>query len=232
MCTSFSYRGNDTLFAMNYDNNGMNLRLAPYNAKAFMVTIHSFGQDRPLFGVRSNGIFANQQVVDECAAGKFKVGYRVTHTADLIKKILSDKLPMERLDTFLNKHKIVNPPQNSLHTMIADAKGGSYIIEPGRGILKYDHTQRYVVMSNCSIYEAKQNGQYKGFGVDRQLMAEKMLHSSDASFAVSNAFDVLKAVHQTDPIWHTEFSFVYSANENAVYYCYNHDFDAIAKYQM
>lgn len=232
MCTSFTYRGNDTLIAMNYDNNGMNLRLERHNPKLFLVTINSFGQNRPLFGVRNDGIFANQQVVDECTGGKFKIGYRVTHTADLIKKVLYGKITMDKLDNFLGKHQIVNPPKNSLHTMITDAKGSCYIVEPGRGNLKYEQSKRYVVMSNCPIYGAQENGQYDGFGVDRQLKAEEMLKAADENFDVTNAFDVLKAVHQTDSVWHTEFSFVYFAKENAVYYCYNHEFDNIQKYQM
>lgn len=232
MCTSFIYRGNDTLIAMNYDNNGMNLRLEPHDPKHFIVTIKSFGQNRPLFGVRSNGVFANQQVVNECSSGNFKIGYRVTHTAALIKKVLAGKITMEKMDIYLSKHKIVNPPRNSLHTMIADVKGSSYIIEPGRGNLKYKQSERYVVMSNFSIHEARQTGKYDGFGVDRQLKAEKMLSCADEGFNVASAFEVLKAVQQTDSVWHTEFSFVYSSNENAVYYCYNREFDNIQKYQM
>ena len=232
MCTSFIYRGDDTLIAMNYDNNGMNLKLASYNPEAFIVTIHSFGLDRPLFGIRNDGIFANQQVVDECPEGKFRMGCHVIHTADFVKKVLNGKISMEHMDSFLDKHKIVNPPKNSLHTMVAQANGSSYIIEPGRGNIKYDKTQRYAVMSNCSVYEASQNGKYDGFGVDRQLKAEKMLGNADNSFNVENAFDVLNAVHQIDDIWHTEFSLVYSANENTVYYCYNHKFGNVEKYQL
>lgn len=232
MCTSLVYRGNDTIIAMNYDNHGMNLRLEPYNKNHFIVTINSFGQNRPLFGIRRDGIFVNQQVINECKAGAFRIGYHVIHTANLVKKVLNDQIQIDKLDSYLDKHKIVSPPKMSIHAMIANAKGDSYIIEPGRGNVKYDKTERYFVMSNCSVYEAKQSGEWNGFGVDRQQKAEKMLEKSNENFNVDDAFEVLNAVHQTDELWNTEFSFVYSANENAVYYCYNHKFDQIQKYQM
>lgn len=246
MCTSFIHRGNDTIFAMNYDNYGNNLQLAPYSKNLFLVTANLYGQPRPLFGIRSDGVFANQQFVDECEAGKFRAGFGVINTIDFIENVLLGELSVDKMDEYLSGHEIVSPPDFNIHTMdvnmpdfnihamIATVNGDSYIIEPGRGNLKFDKAEKYIAMSNCSVYEAKQNGQYNGFGADRQLKVEQILEAADKKFYIEDAFAVLKAVqlYKFKDYCSTEFSFVYSANENAVYYCYNREFENIQKYQM
>lgn len=232
MCTSFMFRGDDTLIAMNYDNHGKNLKLAPYRDDLFLVTLNSFGKDRPLFGIRSDGVMVNQQVVNECEKGKYRIGFNVVHTAELVEKILTKPKPINGLAQYLNTHKIVSPPNNSLHMMVACVEEPSYIIEPGRGIIQYPTDKRYIAMSNCPVCDAQKTGTWEGFGVDRQLKVEEVLQNAPNSFGVKDAFQLLEAVHQVDDLWTTEFSFVYSYNENKVYYCYDYKFDEIHEYQM
>ena len=50
-------------------------------------------------------------------------------------------------------------------------------------------------------------------------------------FTVNNAFSILQAVCQ-EGIWATRVSFVYSAEENAVYYVQNNNFSQIGKYEF
>lgn len=232
MCTSFLCRGDDILIGMNYDNHGKNLKLANYRDDLFLVTIHSFGKDRPLFGVRSDGVFVNQQVVNECEQGRYQVGFRHVHTAKLLNEVLMKRYPMHRFSSYLEKHTIVSPPKNSLHTLVACCKGDSWIIEPGRGSIWYSEEEPYFVMSNCPIWDRRQTGRLEGYGVDRQLKAENMLKNASCSFGIEDAFKVLEAVHQTTEEWETEFSLVYSYNQNKVYYCYDHNFNNIKEYQL
>lgn len=232
MCTSFVYRGNDAIIAMNYDNHGMNLKLAKARPDRFMVTIHSLGRDRPLFGLRSDGLFANQQVVNPCDAGRFRLRPRTLHTSAMVGKALA--LPDRKLDGYLARHTIVDPPNYpyGIHMMIARPAGESLILEPGRGSVRYAREERFFVMSNCSVCDYRQTGEWTGFGVDRQLTAEAMLQTASADFSVKDAFDVLKAVQQTGEEWPTEFSMVYSQRESRVYYCYQRDFGHIQVYPL
>lgn len=246
MCTSFVYRGNDTVIAMNYDNYGNNLQLAPYNPELFLVTAKLNGKACPLFGIRSDGIFVNQQLVPQCKGGEFREGEAVIHTIDFVDKVLLGQVDVSKMDKYLAEHEIVSPPdhmcltegfdisQFHIHTLLADIAGDSYIIEPGRGNLKFSIDEKYITMSNCSLYEARKTGQYEGFGADRQIKLESILSAADDSFSVADAFEALKAVHMLEYRGYcsTEFSFVYSARENAVYYCYNREFNRISKYQM
>ncbi len=226
------FRGDDTLIAMNYDNHGKNLKLAPHRDDLFLVTIHSLGKDRPLFGVRSDGVMGNQQVVNDCEKGKFRLGFRVVHTAQWLNKLLVKRLPKNKIAEYLKRHTIVSPPKMSLHSFAACADGQSCIIEPGRGNIWYSADERKIGMSNCPVWDFKATGKWEGFGVDRQMIVDDTLEAAPSSFSVKDAFKLLDAVHQVDEVWNTEFSFVYSHNENKVYYCYDHQFDDIKEYQM
>lgn len=232
MCTSFVYRGDDSIIAMNYDNHGMNLKLQKRRSDLFLVTLHSLGMERPLLGLRNDGIFANQQVVNPCDAGRFRLRPRTLHTSTMVGNALA--LPVDKLEAYIERHTIVDPPKFpfGIHMMIANLNGTSYIIEPGRGIIRYGADERFFVMSNCSICDYRKTGEWTGYGIDRQNKAEEMLRGAGSDFSVKDAFEVLDAVHQTGDEWPTELSLVYSQKESRVYYCYNHNFDSIEVYPL
>lgn len=246
MCTSFLYRGNDTVIGMNYDNYGNNLEVAPYDKKLFLVTAKLAGEVHPLLGVRSDGVFINQQFVSPCEGGRFRTGEGIMSTLDLVEHVLLDRPPKEEIASLLRRHRFVSlpdfmlpveavgMPKFQIHTLLADVGGDSTIIEPGRGKLEFDKEQKTVVMSNCSLWEARETGEYQGFGVDRQLVVEERLEKAGESFSVADAFAVLKAAELVEyqGFCSTELSLVYTAKENAVYYCYQREFDQIHRYQM
>lgn len=69
---------------------------------------------------------------------------------------------------------------------------------------------------------------YRG---DNIITGFKMLNIYGNHFTVNNAFSILQAVCQ-EGIWATRVSFVYSAEENAVYYVQNNNFSQIGKYEF
>jgi hypothetical protein len=232
MCTSFLHRGDDTIIAMNYDNHGMSFELAPYNPDRLVVRQRSWGRNRPLFGLRADGVFINQQVVDACPAGVFRVGPKVTHTSALVEKVLSGRLRTDAFGTYLKNRTIVNPPGLSLHVLLANADGNSWIVEPGRGVMEYGKEVGHIVMGNCPVTGCKTNGTPTGFGVDRYLKAREMLRGAGRHFGVHDALEVLRQVQQTEGNWQTEFSLVYSKRESTAYYCLNREFDRMLPYRL
>ncbi len=232
MCTSFMFRGNDTLLGMNYDQQGMNFTLEPYRPDRFLVTMKSWGRKRALFGVRSDGFFANQQVVNPCDGGSFRIGPRIVHTSQLIGNVLNGKIPSEQVGKYLDRHTVVNPPKISLHSLIADVRADGWIVEPGRGNVRYGKDTPFFVMGNCPVGQGEDFDQWEGFGVDRHRKVHGLLEKADSDFSVQDAFQVLQSVQQTEGDWITEFSLVYSTRENKVYYCFNHNYNAILEYQM
>ena len=67
------------------------------------------------------------------------------------------------------------------------------------------------------------------YGKDRYDTALSVLRHSGDDFSVQDGLRLLDAVKQTGQ-WGTRVSFVYSGNEQAVYYALEHDFTDIRKH--
>lgn len=103
------------------------------------------------------------------------------------------------------------------------------IIEPGLGY-RLEKAQ-YSLITNYSILSPEITKPYIVSGDDRFERADELLKHCNDSFSVAEAFQILKSVKQ-EGIWATRVSFVYSVNENRVYYVENNDFEYVTKYQF
>lgn len=226
MCTSFAWRKDNILTAMNFDNNGAPFSLSAKDPKQFVV----LAGGAPCFGVNSDGLFINHLMVDSNGSGLYKRGKNVVHTIKLITDILDGRLAQEHINDFLSEKEIVNVPQNSCHSMISDISGNVWIVEPGRGIIysAVDESPFYL-MTNFSLLDYKASGDMEGSGVDRYKVADDLLSNAN-DLDVSKAFEILEAVKQSEGEWLTVFSMVYAQKENAVYYCYNSEYQNIQKF--
>ena len=68
--------------------------------------------------------------------------------------------------------------------------------------------------------------QFGFYGVDRYRKSLSTLRNSTDDFSVVDGLKLLNEVKQTGE-WGTRFSFVYSKNEDTVYYCTEGDFDHV-----
>jgi hypothetical protein len=227
MCTSFTFRGDDILTAMNFDNNGMKFKLSITNPNQFIVLVNG----APSFGVNKEGVFINHLMVDGNEKGIYRRGKNIIHTIQLIKDILNSKIQADTIGDYLDNKEIVNIPDYSAHCMITDAKGNSWVIEPGRGIIHSPmDKEHYFIMTNFSLCAYKDNKIMTGSGCDRYEKVQTFLEDT-RTLDVDGAFRVLEATRQVGA-WNTEFSMVYSQNEKAVYYCLNGNFNDITKYSF
>lgn len=234
MCTSFVFRGDNVLVGMNFDNNGMKFRLSDKEIDKFYVSVKFEGREVPSFGVNKRGIFVNQLMVDSNGLGEYKrAGKKVTHTTKLVADLLYEKIEFDILEAYLAQKEVVNVPGVSSHNMLVNKLGEVWVTEPGRGNIHQlrDETP-FFVMSNCSVCDIVRSNKVEGSGADRYEKALQQLMKGNKDFSVKEAFEVLNEVKQTQGDWITEFSMVYSANEDAVYYCYNHDFEDIKKHKF
>ena len=228
MCTSFAWRKDNVLVAMNFDNNGAPFSLSLKDPKQFVVLCGG----APSFGVNSNGSFVNHLMVNSNGNGLYKRGKNVVHTIKLITDILSGKLSQENINTFLSEKEVVNVPDNSCHSMITDKIGNVWVAEPGRGILYSPADESpFYLMTNFSLIDYKASGKIEGSGADRYIISDGLLNKA-TYLDVARAFEILEAVKQSEGEWQTAFSMVYSQKENAVYYCYNGEFQNIQKYNL
>ena len=117
----------------------------------------------------------------------------------------------------------------TMQAMLSDKKGRVLIIEPGLGY-RLEKAQ-YSLITNYSILSPEITKPYIVSGDDRFERADELLKHCNDSFSVAEAFQILKSVKQ-EGIWATRVSFVYSVNENRVYYVENNDFEYVTKYQF
>lgn len=227
MCTSFSFRGDDILTAMNFDNNGMKFKLSISNPNQFIVLVNG----APSFGVNKEGIFFNHLMVDGNEKGEYRRGKNIIHTIQLIKNIINCKIQADNIGDYLDSKEIVNVPDYSAHCMITDRNGNSWVVEPGRGkIHSPADKERFFILTNFSLCDYNDEKLSTNGGCDRYEKVQKLLDDI-STLDVNTAFRVLEATRQMGA-WNTEFSMVYSQKEKAVYYCFNGNFDNITKYSF
>lgn len=229
MCTAIAKKGNDTIFGYNLDIDpsvwNFKLRKTP---TLFSVVIKVGSTSYCTHGVNNKGQFANLPYMNG-AEGSLGVGqnrYRLDLLVDrYIKGILlyDDVVKTVRLKT------IVNLPNNSMHSLFGDKDGHILLVEPGLGFKEYK--ENFAVVSNFPLLVLPESFDNQFYGKDRYDKAVDVLSNSGKSFSVSEALSLLESVKQTGQ-WGTRLSFVYSKNENTVYYCEDGNFHDIHKWPL
>jgi len=227
MCTCFTWRKEQILVAMNFDNNTP-FSVSSKDSKQFLIMVNG----SPCFGVNHKGLFINHLMVDSNGKGAYKRGKNVVHTIKLITDVLGGTLGSEQFPDYFREKEIVNVPNHSCHSMLTDGSGDVWIVEPGNDVLfSGAEESSYFIMSNFSLNEWKETGKMEGSGTDRYQHVNTLLHDTE-QLDVQGAFKVLESVKQTEGEWKTAFSMVYSHKENAVYYCYHGEYGKIQKFEL
>ena len=231
MCTSFIYRGLDTIIGMNFDNNGMKYSIDTKNPNWFTIQVDGGHGKYPSFGVDSSGRFFNNLVVNSNGKGLYRrPSKKVTHTTKLIKDILNGVICVENLEEYLSTIEVVNTPDWSCHNMICDSNSNVWVIEPGRGNIRNQaNSSSYFVMTNFSLWDSL----YKNIecNCDRFKIVSHTLEKAE-KVDIEKAFSILEATSQRNGQWTTSFSMVYSKNLNTVYYCLDGNFNEGFEYKF
>jgi hypothetical protein len=208
MCTSFVWHGTQTLIGMNFDISERPIKLSLQD-NGFLVLQRENGQFLPAFGVNANGTFMNLLMVDECEEGKYRRGKNCVHIMRLFDDVLTERIELSDLPSFLAEKTIVNVPHYSVHSMIA-GKNVSYIVEPGRANINMSsQDQRFKVLTNfpLSDYAHETYDCVQGCGSERYQTAYAILEK-EHTFDVDRAFSILQKTAQTDGEFPTQLSLV------------------------
>lgn len=229
MCLSFIHRAKDTIIAMNFDNNGMQYKINTKNPNQFVVLVDGGRGKYPSFGINSDGVFANNLVVNSNGKGLYRrPSKKVTHTTKIVTDILDGVILSDNIEEYLKNVEVVNTPDWSTHNMICDSQANVWVVEPGRGnIYNSAISSPYFVMSNFSIWdyiEEKANCECTRY----KKVSDKL--SQVVELNIEQAFEILESAKQVEGEWITDLSMVYSKNMKAVYYCINGNFDNRLKY--
>lgn len=229
MCTRFVYHGNDMITGFNFD-----IDLSVWKHKIitekdrfYIGILRPDGLYHSYHGINKNGNAGTLLYVHENPGGMYQDNKNCITIADLTELFIKAQLSFDDLLEIVKSKKITYASDASMQAMLSDASGRVLIIEPGIGYLE-EH-KKYSLITNYSLIKPESTKKFIVPGDDRYERAHEFLNSHENDFSISDAFDLLHTVRQ-EGIWATKVSFVYSANEGAVYYVQNNHFECIEKF--
>lgn len=241
MCTAFVRKGSDIITGFNMDINIEAFKYDIYaNDSEFYIGMKSPFDENvviKIHGVNSLGNFANQLNNMDF----HKVPYRESDTSISIDRIvddyISDRIDLDGIRDIADTKEItqipgsvIDIPTIAFHSLIVDKRGRIMILEPGNGYSMI--CEKYAALSNFSLLELPVDltgDKYGYYGKDRYDIAIECLRKSTDDFGVHDGLEILNKVKQKGN-FATRVSFVYSLNENSVYYCLDGQFDQVKKH--
>ena len=247
MCTAFVRKGKDIITGFNFDMNigGMDycpviekdrvflgMRLSPEILEMMPAAV------RPKNGIRLiQGVSAGGHVAGQLMNLNFSKAPAIYEPDMLTNDLLTDMFVTDgysgsQLMKLLEQRQVYNIPGDTgisvaLHSLFVAPDGSIVFVEPGNGYAVI--REKYFTVTNFSILESPldlNEEQFGFYGVDRYRKSLSMLKNSTDDFTVADGLRLLNEVKQTGE-WGTRFSFVYSKNENSVYYCTEGQFDCV-----
>lgn len=255
MCTAFVRRGRDVITGFNFDMSvdgmdyvpvieqgriGVGMRLPKEVMASLPPSVTMTNNVRLIQGVSAGGHVAGQlcnmdfdKVPQTYAEGMLTIDQLtdsfVTEHQDagqlLAELAVRDAVNLPGVPT---TPAVSRPP--ALHSLFVDPTGNTVFVEPGNGYAVI--REKYFVVTNFALLELPMDlneDRFGYYGVDRYRTALRGLKESTDEFGAADGLRLLREVRQTGT-WGTRFSFVYSRNENAVYYCLEGDFDHVQRY--
>lgn len=260
MCTGFVHKGKDRICGFNMDlPDGMLDWKLIMDQECFYVGLRPAfrpellpegmkdapeeympckGEYLRIHGVNRNGNFGNQLNALGFTRAPFQISGDSVPLYSLVDRFLAGRSGLNEIaETARTKHIVNMPgeagmPDPACHSLLSDRAGRILIIEPGNGFAEI--RENYAVMSNFPMLILPGDltpEKYGYYGMDRYETALNMIGKAGEGFTTEDALAVLDAVKQVQ--WApTQVSFVYSQNENRVYYTLQHDFNHIRIHQF
>jgi hypothetical protein len=222
MCTGFYKKGNDVLFGYNLD---IDPEVWKYNLvmnkNVFTVAIKIGSTTYYTHGVSANGNFGCLPYMNDNDPFIKLRGYERIDL--LVSNFIKDKINYDELIDKLEKRQVSNVKNAALHSLFCNKDGKCVLVEPGCGYKEIKDD--YAVISNFPLLKACDDDN-PFYGKDRYKIVTDALIKSSKDFSYLDGLKLLKTVRQTGQ-WGTRLSFVYSKNNNAIYYVIDNDFDHI-----
>ncbi len=228
MCTRFVYHGNDMITGFNFD-----IDLSVWKHKVieererfYIGILRPDGTYHSYHGVNKNGNVGTLLYVHGNPDGAYQECENCITIADLTEQFIKAQLSFDDVLEIVKSKKITYAPDATMQALLSDIQGRVLIIEPGIGYR--EEQKKYSLITNYSLMKPESTEAFIVPGDDRYEKALQLLGGYEEDFSISDAFALLRAVRQ-EGVWATRVSFVYSANEHALYYAENNCFDQIAR---
>lgn len=228
MCTGFIKKGEDLILGFNTD---LAEGVWDYRVYArpdmFYVGIKVGSTVYKCHGVNKNGNFGNLPYMNDPAKGVYRRGKDYQRIDLLVNDYIAGKRSLAGIQAVAAEKEIVNIPGASMHALLCDHAGNALLMEPGIGCREIEDD--YAVISNFPLLEEVEDLSKAWYGKNRYDKGTAVLRSSGAAFSAMDGMRLLETLKQEGE-WATRVSFVYSRNENAVYYALNNDFANMQKH--
>ena len=230
MCTAFIHRGEDVVFGYSLD-----IDPAAWNYKLikrkdlFTVAITVGSTTYYTHGVNAAGHFGNLPYMNGEDRGGVHPGRGRYRIDLLVDRYIRGRLSYEDALKIVESRAMLSGPGASFHALLGDGEGHMLLVEPSYGYREPEGD--YACAANFPLLACLEDYSNPFYGKDRYDTAERILAEAGADFGIEDGLRLLERVKQEGQ-WGTRLSFVYSRNENAVYYCENGNFDAVERWSL
>lgn len=235
MCTSFVLHEDRTYIGMNFDLSERPIKMALSGDHQLIILQKEGGRFLPALGFNKKGIFMNLHMVNPNEEGKYKRNKNSVHMMRLFDEVLSEKVKMTVLPTYLQEKEIVNVPDYSVQSMIVVPNKKSFIVEPGKKHIDTDQLEDdFMVLTNFSVRDAMEHEDtaLQGPGSDRYQAAYTELANRRDDFSVEQGLTILKQTAQREGDYPTQLSMIFSPEEESIYFSLKGDFKKIYKFSF
>lgn len=189
------------------------------NKKLFAVGITAGKTTCYVHGINKNGNFGNVPYMNGTPIPPPK-GLRRERIDLMNDRYVRGNYAFSDIEDVLRTKAVVNVPAATMHSLIGSGAGEMLIVEPGYGSQKIK--ENFAVLSNFPVLTELPDYDNPFYGKDRYDRAVSVLSKAPATFSAENALHLLNDAKQEGQ-WGTRVAFVWSRNQNTVYYFLNGD---------
>ncbi|HQC39012.1 MAG TPA: hypothetical protein PLF98_11945, partial [Thermotogota bacterium] len=232
-CSSFSSNGERMIRGMNFDFSGnlpLTFRVSSQpNGKTLIAYFLYQNVDCYFLGVNQRGHFCTFQMVPNRYASRTQ-GKTDLSLFSFWEDALKNLPDYSEFEEILSTRRLKCEAGWSLHSLMADAFGNTYILEAGeKDNLITRQEQSAIALTNFYLYEYLQIPPRKiGSGFERYNSILKKISEIGEIANIDDAFDVLETALQTGEV-RSELIAVFNASEPVLYIALDADLSKIWK---
>ena len=224
MCTSIISNRKKTIVGWNLDLGCMDCRVREDVHGVYIEVDTPKDGWLPLFGANDRGDFAGMPTCYPYDK-RSDPGEGDENALMLNIELLLRKKSFKEILEIVGKKRIASIPGTTFMPALSDINGNVLHIVPGQGYTYYEKPL-FRVLTNFSPYKMDREI-HPAMGMDRYLLAERMLSDAKEDFDEEDCFEILKAVSQEE--FPTLVSMVYNVTDRLVCWCENRQWEDIKR---
>lgn len=233
-CTGYAAYAEKAWYGMNFDyppesEISFNVSIRD-SCNIFSMSFYDWDMWIPTVAMNEYGVFSSVQYQCPMIEGEETPGEHERFIWQLFETAINHCSSLEKVETFIDSIELINIPDLTLHTIIADTSDHAIIAEAGNdeNLITYINGD-WLVMTNFKIADHHDIPieEIEGVGADRYRKALAFLEDNFDDFDLEDAIGTLEAARNTDEVWSTKASTIYDPSNRTVYICIDGDFNHV-----